>query len=85
MKRVVNALGADCLRRFSDLTDEESASVLDCLRRHKRREPFTCRCRWRGNDPAFRKNPYPTHPALDGYPGKRRAMQRATIEGDRPV
>ena len=78
-------VGGNYLRRFKDMTMEESAPLLAYLRDHMRREEFTCRWRWQANDLAFWDNRCTTHFALNDYDGSRRVMHRVTVEGDRPV
>ena len=71
--------------RFKDMTEEESAPLLDYLCRHAVRPEFTCRFRWRPNSIAFWDNRCVQHNAINDYHGQRRVMHRVTIEGERPV
>jgi len=71
--------------RFKDMTEEESAPLLDFLCRHAVRPEFTCRFRWHKNSIAFWDNRCVQHNAINDYQGQRRVMHRVTIEGERPV
>jgi taurine dioxygenase len=71
--------------RFQDMTEEESAPLLHYLYRHAVRPEFTCRFRWEKNSIAFWDNRCVQHNAINDYQGKRRVMNRVTIEGERPV
>jgi taurine dioxygenase len=71
--------------RFKDMTEEESAPLLNYLCQHAVRPEFTCRFRWRKNSIAFWDNRCVQHNAINDYPGERRVMHRVTIEGERPV
>ncbi|MBV8889597.1 MAG: TauD/TfdA family dioxygenase [Alphaproteobacteria bacterium] len=71
--------------RFKDMTEEESAPLLDFLERHAVRPEFTCRFRWQPNAIAFWDNRCVQHNAINDYQGQRRVMHRVTIEGERPV
>jgi taurine dioxygenase len=71
--------------RFKDMTEEESAPLLNYLWQHAVRPEFTCRFRWRQNSVAFWDNRCVLHNAINDYHGERRLMHRVTIEGERPV
>jgi taurine dioxygenase len=71
--------------RFKDMTEEESAPLLDYLCDHAVRPEFTCRFRWQKNSIAFWDNRCVQHNAVNDYHGERRLMHRVTIEGERPV
>jgi alpha-ketoglutarate-dependent taurine dioxygenase len=71
--------------RFHDMTDEESAPLLNYLYRHAVRPEFTCRFRWEKGSIAFWDNRCVQHNAINDYNGQRRVMHRVTIEGERPV
>jgi taurine dioxygenase len=71
--------------RFQDMTEEESAPLLNYLYQHAVRPEFTCRFRWQKNSIAFWDNRCVQHNAINDYHGQRRVMHRVTIEGERPV
>jgi taurine dioxygenase len=71
--------------RFKDMTEEESAPLLNYLYQHAVRPEFTCRFRWEKGSIAFWDNRCVQHNAINDYNGQRRVMHRVTIEGERPV
>ena len=71
--------------RFKDMTEEESAPLLNYLWQHAARPEFTCRFRWAKGSIAFWDNRCVQHNAINDYHGQRRVMHRVTIEGERPV
>jgi taurine dioxygenase len=70
--------------RFKDMTEEESAPLLDFLNRHSQRTEFQIRFRWRKGSLALWDNRSTQHIAVNDYAGCRRVMDRVTIAGDRP-
>jgi taurine dioxygenase len=70
--------------RLSDMTEQESAPLLDYLYRHATRPEFTCRFRWRPNAIAFWDNRCVQHYAINDYHGQRRVIHRVTVNGGRP-
>jgi taurine dioxygenase len=71
--------------RFKDMTEAESAPLLNYLCDHAVRPEFTCRFRWQQGSLAFWDNRAVQHNAINDYHGRRRLMHRVTIEGERPV
>jgi taurine dioxygenase len=71
--------------RFQDMSEEESAPLLNYLYNHAVRPEFTCRFRWEKGSIAFWDNRCVQHNAINDYHGQRRVMHRVTIEGERPV
>ena len=70
--------------RFEDMTEDESAPLLDFLNRHSQRPEFQIRFRWRKGSMALWDNRSTQHIAVNYYGGYRRVMDRLTIAGDRP-
>jgi taurine dioxygenase len=71
--------------RFKDMSEAESAPLLNYLCDHAVRPEFTCRFRWRANSLAFWDNRAVQHNAVNDYHGQRRVLHRVTIEGERPA
>jgi taurine dioxygenase len=70
--------------RFKDMTEEESAPILNYLFQHQTRPEFTCRFNWRPGSIAFWDNRCVLHNPVNDYHGYRRIMHRVTLAGDRP-
>lgn len=70
--------------RFEDMSEEESAPLLEFLNRHSQRPEFQIRFRWRKGSLALWDNRSTQHIAVNDYPGYRRVMDRLTIAGDKP-
>jgi taurine dioxygenase len=70
--------------RFKDMTEEESAPILNYLFQHLTRPEFTCRFRWQPDSIAFWDNRCTQHNPINDYHGFRRVMHRVTLAGDRP-
>ena len=70
--------------RFKDMTEAESAPLLDFLCQQQTRPEFTCRFRWQVGSIAFWDNRCAQHNPVNDYHGFRRHMQRITLAGDTP-
>ena len=70
--------------RFQDMTEEESAPLLQFLFQHQVRPEFTCRFSWRTGSIALWDNRCTQHNPVNDYHGHRRVMHRVTLAGDRP-
>jgi len=70
--------------RFQDMTEEESAPLLDYLFQHQVRPELTCRFQWAVGSIAFWDNRCAQHNPVNDYHGYRRVMHRITLAGDRP-
>ncbi|MBI1397169.1 MAG: taurine dioxygenase [Betaproteobacteria bacterium] len=71
--------------RFADMTEDESAPLLEHLFRHQVRAEFTCRFRWSVGAIAFWDNRCVQHNPVNDYHGYRRVMHRITLAGDVPA
>ena len=70
--------------RFSDMTEEESAPILNYLFAHQVKPEFTCRFSWTVGALAIWDNRCALHNPVNDYHGYERLMHRVTIKGDRP-
>ena len=70
--------------RFKDMTEEESAPLLNYLFQHQVRPEFTCRFSWRVGSMALWDNRCVLHNPVNDYQGYRRVMHRITLAGDTP-
>jgi taurine dioxygenase len=70
--------------RFQDMTEEESAPLLDYLFQHQVRPELTCRFQWAVGSIAFWDNRCALHNPVNDYHGYRRVMHRITLAGDQP-
>jgi taurine dioxygenase len=70
--------------RFKDMTEKESAPLLEFLFAHQVRPEFTCRFAWQVGSLALWDNRCAQHNPVNDYHGYRRLMHRITLEGDRP-
>ena len=70
--------------RFKDMTEEESAPLLNYLFQHQIRPEFTWRFSWRVGSMALWDNRCVLHNPINDYQGYRRVMHRITLAGDKP-
>jgi taurine dioxygenase len=70
--------------RFLDMTEAESAPLLEWLYQHQVRPEFTCRFAWTPGSLAFWDNRCVLHNPVNDYHGYRRVMHRVTLAGDVP-
>jgi len=70
--------------RFKDMTEEESAPLLNYLFHHQIRPEFTCRFSWQVGSMALWDNRCVLHNPVNDYHGYRRVMHRITLAGDTP-
>ena len=70
--------------RFSGLTEQESAPLLNFLFQHQIKPEFTCRFTWQVGSLALWDNRCAQHNPVNDYHGHKRLMHRITLEGDRP-
>ena len=70
--------------RFKDMSEEESAPILNYLFQHQIRPEFTCRFNWRVGSLAFWDNRCVLHNPINDYHDFRRVMHRVTLAGDKP-
>jgi len=70
--------------RFADMSDRESAPLLDYLYEQSVRPEFTCRIRWAPHTLTMWDNRAVQHFAVNDYDGFRRELHRTTNAGERP-
>ncbi len=72
----------DFTLHINELSESDSAALLQILYKHCQREKNLYRFKWQPGSVAFWDNRATWHMALNDYPGKRRLMHRITVEGD---
>jgi taurine dioxygenase len=76
-------------KRIKGMTDSESAPILNYLYEHSIQAHLGCRLEWKKGSLALWDNRVCLHHAVADYFGEvakhRRVMQRATIEGEKPL
>ena len=72
------------MHQLEDMSEEESAGLIDYLMKHSTKPEFTCRFRWENGSVAFWDNRCVQHFAVNDYPAETRVMHRITICGDTP-
>jgi taurine dioxygenase len=70
--------------RFKDMTEAESAPLLEYLYAHQVRAENVCRFRWTPGALALWDNRCAQHYPVNDYNGQLRVMHRITLAGDRP-
>ena len=74
------------VKRFEDMTEEESAGILDFINEHLNCPEFQFRYRWKPDTLGIWDNRCSLHYALNDYTGQLRLMHRlSTSEPSRPV
>ncbi|HKU95416.1 MAG TPA: TauD/TfdA family dioxygenase [Vineibacter sp.] len=71
--------------RFADMSERESAPLLDYLYEQSVRPEFTCRIRWAPHTLTMWDNRAVQHFAVNDYDGFRRELHRTTNAGERPL
>jgi len=71
--------------RFRDMTEAESAPLVEFLQAHQTRPEFTCRVRWTPGTLTVWDNRCTQHHAINDYHGQRRHMRRLTVGAQTPV
>ncbi len=71
--------------RFADMTEAESAPLIDFLTIHAVRPEFTCRVRWAPGTLTVWDNRCAQHFAINDYTGHRRVMRRLTVGPEVPM
>jgi hypothetical protein len=67
--------------RFKDMTEAESAPILNYLFHHQTKPEFTCRFSWRVGPMVLWDNRCVLHNPGNDYNGYRRVMHRVTLRG----
>jgi taurine dioxygenase len=74
------------LVRIKELSEEDSAALIEQLNQHVVKPEFTCRFRWRKGSIAVLDNRCTQHYAVNDYAGFARQMLRVELSGDgRPL
>ena len=76
--------GGNFMRRIAGMTPEESAAILEFLKRHIDRSPFHCRWRWQPGDLAIWDERSTVHQAVNDHFPQVRSVHRCVVDGDRP-
>ena len=71
--------------RFEDMTEAESAPLLEYLFSQQNRLEISCRFTWQPGSLAFWDNRACHHYPINDYHGHKRLLHRITLQGDRPV
>jgi taurine dioxygenase len=71
--------------RFRDMSEAESAPLVEWLQAHQTRPEFTCRVRWAPGTLTIWDNRCTQHCAINDYHGQRRHMRRLTVGAQTPV
>lgn len=83
-RKLLYLTGPYCVR-FEDMTEDESAPLIDYLYRHCQRPELTCRLHWERGTIAIMDNRCLLHFAVQDYAGFRREMYRFEVAGERPA
>ncbi len=78
-------LSAIHTHRFAGWTRTESVPLIDYLQQHATQAEYCTRVRWQPGTLTIWDNARVQHYPLNDYPGERRVMHRAIVEGERPL
>ena len=70
--------------RFKDMSEAESAPLIEFFQAHQTRPEFTCRVRWEPGTLTVWDNRCTQHNAVNDYHGQRRRMRRLTVGAQTP-
>lgn len=71
--------------RFRDMSEAESAPLIEFLQAHQTRPEFSCRVRWTPGTLTVWDNRCTQHHAINDYHGQRRRVRRLTVGAQTPA
>ena len=72
------------IRRFRDMTEDESRPLIEFLLEHAVKPEFTCRLAWSEGTLGLWRNDHLMHYAVGDYRGSSRIVYRTMVAGERP-